>query len=93
MVSPSSPSAVVGLLERDLCYKSVATQIPQDVGLVPIPYTARKILLHRRSNHRRFRYYELKAPCFKPSDHWTETNTIKEVKLPFHPNRYACYLH
>ena len=33
------PPVPLGLLHRGFHYKSVATQIPYDHGLVPIPYT------------------------------------------------------
>ena len=36
---------VVGFPDRDHRYKSVATQIPHDVGLAPIPDTRQKNLL------------------------------------------------
>jgi hypothetical protein len=42
-----APSVVVGFLDRDYRYKSVATQIPHDTWLIPIPYTGQKLIPHR----------------------------------------------
>ena len=36
MVSTSSLEAVIGFLDRNYRYKSIATQILQDAGLTPI---------------------------------------------------------
>ena len=38
-----SPSIVVGFIDTDYRYQFVATQISQDCGLGPIPYTGQKI--------------------------------------------------
>ena len=43
MVSMSNPSTIVGILNRDYRRISVTIQIPNDAGLVPIPYTGQKI--------------------------------------------------
>ena len=42
--------AVVGYLDWNYRYESVATQIPQDIVLETIPYTGRKFLFHQGSN-------------------------------------------
>ena len=36
--------AVVGFVDRDYRYKSVATQIPHDSGVIPTPYMSQKSL-------------------------------------------------
>ena len=38
------PPAIVGILDHDYHCKSVATQIPLDVGFAPISYTGQKFL-------------------------------------------------
>ena len=44
-VSTSRLPPVVGFIDRDYCYKSVATQIPPDAGLAPILNIVRKFIL------------------------------------------------
>ena len=44
---------IVYFVERKHCYKLIATQIPHDDGLAPIPFTRRKCLSFRKSNLRR----------------------------------------
>ena len=39
----SCPPADIEFLDRDYHYGLLATQIPRDTGLAPIPYTGRKI--------------------------------------------------
>ena len=41
---------VVSFLDWNYRYKSVATQIPRNGELAPIPYTGRKFLPHQGSN-------------------------------------------
>ena len=41
---PSSLVLVIGFLDRDYCYKSIATKISQDAGLAQNPYTGRQFL-------------------------------------------------
>ena len=55
-----SPTAVVCFLYRNYCHKSIATQIPCDVGLEMIPYTGRKFLPLLESNQCRILYCEIK---------------------------------
>ena len=32
------PTAIIGIIEQDYCYKSVPNQIPHDAGLAPIRF-------------------------------------------------------
>ena len=50
VLSTSITPDVIGFLDRDYRFKSVATQIPHEAGFAAISYTGRKLFLHRRSN-------------------------------------------
>jgi hypothetical protein len=58
--------AIVGFLDWDYCYTSVANQIPHESGLAQIPYTDKKYLPHWKSNQCCIPRIEIKASGFKP---------------------------
>ena len=78
--SMSSSQTIVGFKDRDYRYKSIATQIPPNIGLAPIPYTGRTIFPHRLSNQRHT------SSKLKPRDHGARTNTHNTGK---YSNRHA----
>ena len=69
MVRTSRHVAVVDFLESDYRYKSVGTEMPHDVRLVPISYTEGKFLHNRVLNPLRIQYYELETIFFTSREH------------------------
>ena len=63
-ISKLSPPSVVNFIDQEYRYKSIATKIPHDAGLVPIPYTGQKIF---HGGSKRLPYYEQKAAHL---NHW-----------------------
>ena len=52
VVSTSGPTSIIGFQCQNYCYKSVAIQIPHNVGLAQIPNNGQKFLPYKGSNWR-----------------------------------------